>query len=157
MKTNMLLLLFTFVQFSLPAQSGYPKVHIADDLELIKLSDDNQIATNNFEGTKSALPLKTLVTHAGLGWIGKNNLLVNKDYGCSQVWGGILTNAPVNTIVHDIPAVQCGVCRECLDVCQPKALKGRTWQAGIQRDEIVDVDICTICLKCMVHCPWTQK
>ncbi|WP_291530027.1 epoxyqueuosine reductase [Bacteroides sp. UBA939] len=121
------------------------------------LSDDNQIATNNFEGTQSALPLKTLATYAGLGWIGKNNLLVNKEYGCSQVWGGILTDAPVDTISQAIPAVQCGSCRVCLDVCQPGALKGRTWQAGIPREEMVDVEKCTTCLKCMVHCPWTQK
>ena len=129
----------------------------ANGYNVYALSDDNQIATNNFEGTKSMLPLKTLATHAGLGWIGKNNLLVNKEYGCCQVWGGILTDAPVDTILHNPSEVQCGNCMVCLDICQPKALKGKLWEAGTQREEMIDADICTTCLKCMVHCPWTQK
>ncbi|NDV64894.1 4Fe-4S dicluster domain-containing protein [Bacteroides sp. 224] len=121
------------------------------------LSDDNQITTNNFEGNKSMLPLKTLATHAGLGWIGRNNLLVNKEYGCCQTWGGVLTDMPLNTVLNSLPAVQCGNCQICLDVCEPKALKGTVWQSGIEREKIIDVDKCTTCLKCMVHCPWTQR
>lgn len=121
------------------------------------LSDDNQITTNNFEGNKSMFPLKTLAIHAGQGWIGKNNLLVNKEYGCCQTWGGVLTDMPLNTVLNNPPAVQCGNCRICLDVCQPNALKGTVWQPGIQREEMIGVDKCTTCLKCMVHCPWTQR
>ncbi|MDR2011290.1 MAG: 4Fe-4S dicluster domain-containing protein [Bacteroidales bacterium] len=123
------------------------------------LSDNNQIATNNFDGMsgKTNLPLKTLAIRAGLGWIGKNNLLVNKEYGCSQIWGGILTDAPLNTELYQSFAVQCGNCRICLNVCQPDALKGKVWKLGVTREEIIDVDKCTTCLKCMVHCPWTQR
>lgn len=122
------------------------------------LSDNNQIATSNFDGMfgKTMLPLKTLATHAGLGWIGKNNLLVNKEYGCSQTWGGVLTDAPLNTIMNTPPAVQCGNCRNCIDVCPTNALKGTVWQSGTQREEMIDVDKCTTCLMCMAQCPWTQ-
>lgn len=83
------------------------------------LSDDNQIATGNFDGTsgKTMLPLKTLAVNAGLGWIGKNNLLINKKYGCCQTWGSILTDAPMDTVLSDPSAVQCGSCRTCLDIC----------------------------------------
>lgn len=121
------------------------------------LSDDNQLATNNFDGNKSALPLKTLATHAGLGWIGKNNLLVNKEFGCCQTWGGVLTDAPLKTLSSNPPAVQCGNCRICLDVCQPNALKGAVWKTGLQREDMIDVEKCTTCLKCMALCPWTQR
>jgi len=122
------------------------------------LSDDNQIATNNFfDGNKSMLPLKTLATYAGLGWIGKNNLLINREYGCCQTWGGVLTDMPLNTVLCHPSTVQCGNCRTCLDVCQPGALQGSVWISGIQREEMIDVEKCTTCLKCMVHCPWTQK
>lgn len=122
------------------------------------LSEANQIATSNFDGVygKTYLPLKTLAVSAGLGWIGKNNLLVNKEYGCCQTWGGVLTDVPLKTVLHPPSAVQCGNCRACLNVCQPKALKGQVWKAGISREEIIDVNKCTTCLKCMVLCPWTQ-
>lgn len=122
------------------------------------LSDANQIATSNFDGMfgKTRLPLKTIAVCAGLGWIGKNNLLVNKDFGCSQTWGGVLTDTPLNTVLCDPQAVQCGNCRICTEVCQPNALRGKIWKPGIPREEIIDVDKCTTCLKCMVHCPWTQ-
>ena len=121
------------------------------------LSDDNQIATNNFDGNKSNLPLKTLAVRAGLGWIGKNNLLVNKEYGCCQVWGGVLTDIPLSTVLQTPLTVQCGRCRICSDVCQPDALKGKIWQSDLSREDMIDVEKCTTCLKCMVHCPWTQK
>jgi epoxyqueuosine reductase QueG len=121
------------------------------------LSDDNQIATNNFEGNKSILPLKTLATYAGQGWIGKNNLLVNKEYGCCLHWGAVLTDAPLKTELSNPLAVQCGNCRTCLEFCKPNALKGTVWQSGMEREKMIDVEKCTTCLKCMVHCPWTQR
>ncbi|MDR2084482.1 MAG: 4Fe-4S dicluster domain-containing protein [Bacteroidales bacterium] len=121
------------------------------------LSEDNQIATNNFEGNKSMLPLKTLATHAGLGWIGKNNLLVNKEYGCCLNWGAVLTDIPLDTTLSGLPVVQCGNCSICLDVCEPNALKGTVWKSGMEREEMIEVEKCTTCLKCMVHCPWTQR
>lgn len=126
--------------------------------KVYSLSDANQIATDNFDGVfgKTNLPLKTLAVSVGLGWIGKNNLLVNKEYGCSQTWGGVLTDAPLEVVVYDPPATLCGSCRVCLEACLPDALKGAVWRPGMSREEIIDVDKCTTCLKCMVHCPWTQ-
>lgn len=121
------------------------------------LSDDNQIVTDNFVGNKSNLPLKTLAVRTGLGWIGKNNLLVNKEYGCCQVWGGVLTDALLDREFHTPLAVLCGKCRICLDVCQPNALKGNIWQPDLSRENMIETEKCTTCLKCMVHCPWTQK
>lgn len=123
------------------------------------LSDTNQIATSNFDGMfgKTMLPLKTLATLAGLGWIGKNNLLVNKEFGCSQTWGAVLTDAPLHTVLNNPPAVQCGNCRICLEICEPVALKGAIWQSDMKREDMIDVNKCTTCLKCMVHCPWTQR
>jgi metallo-beta-lactamase class B len=49
MKTSILFLLLTFVQFSLPAQSGYQRILVADDLELIKLSEKAYIHVSYFE------------------------------------------------------------------------------------------------------------
>lgn len=121
------------------------------------LSEENQIATSNFDTNKSMLPLKTLAIRAGLGWIGKNNLLVNKEYGCCQTWGGVLTDTPLSTEIKKLLSVQCGKCHTCRDICEPNALTGRTWEPGVLREEMIDVDKCSTCLKCMVYCPWTQR
>jgi metallo-beta-lactamase class B len=49
MKINILFLLCTFVHFFLSAQSDYQRIHIADDLELIKLSEKAYVHVSYFE------------------------------------------------------------------------------------------------------------
>ena len=60
---------------------------------------------------------------AGLGWIGRNNLLVNREAGARFRLVTILTDMPLepNTPVRD----GCGSCRDCLDVCPAGAIKER--------------------------------
>ena len=41
------------------------------------------------------LPHKTVATRAGLGWIGKNCLLVTKEYGSAVRLSSLLTDAPL--------------------------------------------------------------
>lgn len=52
---------------------------------------------------------------------------------------------------------QCGNCKICRDICERKVLKGTTWNSTNLRDNILDVYGCSTCLKCLVHCPRTQK
>jgi epoxyqueuosine reductase QueG len=57
---------------------------------------------------------------AGLGWIGRNNLLVNPDMGSRCRLVTILTDMPLAT---DKPLDQdCGSCRACIRVCPAKAI-----------------------------------
>ena len=111
----------------------------------------------NFEIKESVLPHKTVALLGGLGWIGKNNLLVTPEYGAAQCLGTVLTDAPIEVTLHKLRMPKCGNCSICSDVCEKKVLKGKIWNTGVSRDEIVDVFGCSTCLKCLVHCPWTQK
>ena len=57
---------------------------------------------------------------AGLGWIGKNSLLLTRDYGSWIFLGEILTTL-------DLPAdrphtAHCGTCTRCLDACPTQAI-----------------------------------
>ncbi len=116
------------------------------------------------EGYKSAakfkfgtLPHKTVALRAGLGFIGKNNLLVNGVHGCALVLGKVLTDAPFVTMSTPVQEPQCGECRACADACPTGALPGTPWSIGTTRDQILTRKLCTMCLKCMVHCPYTER
>ena len=104
------------------------------------------------------LPHKTVALRAGLGFIGKNNLLINEQYGCALVLGKVLTTAPFVTTKSVSPKKpKCGDCKVCVDVCPTKALHGKTWDITTTRDEIMVRKLCCCCLKCMIWCPYTEK
>ena len=117
------------------------------------------------------LPHKTVATRAGLGWIGHCALLVTPAFGPALRISSVLTNAP---LTHAVPIERshCGRCRRCVDACPAGAVTGRSWTAGIPRDQIYDAAACrkkaselataqgieeTICGICIFACPWTQR
>ena len=122
-------------------------------------SDTSLLNEGSFdvETHTSILPNKTIALLGGLGWIGKNNLLITPEYGSAQCLGTVLTDAPLDTIRHELLASRCSHCNVCVDICEKKVLKGRLWSQSTRRDEIVDVYGCSTCLKCLVHCPQTKK
>lgn len=103
------------------------------------------------------LPHKTVALNAGLGFIGKNNLLVSEHYGCAVMFGKVLTTAPFEAMSKAPIEPQCGDCCICIDVCPTKALCGTTWTITTTRDMMITRKRCTLCLKCMVWCPFTEK
>lgn len=132
---------------------------ISEGFNAFSQSEDNLANTGNYnEANKTTLlPHKTIAGMAGLGWIGKHNLLVTPEYGSAISMCTVLCNAPLETKLHGISKSKCGDCTICIDICKPNALKGTIWETGISRDKIVDVFSCKPCLQCVVQCPWTQK
>lgn len=111
----------------------------------------------DFETKESVLPHKTVALLGGLGWIGKNNLLITSEYGAAQCLGTILTDVPLDTTLCEPLLPKCGNCNICKKICEKQVLKGKMWSMTVSRDEIVDVYECSTCLECLVHCLCTHK
>lgn len=64
---------------------------------------------------------KKMAIRAGLGWLGRNNLVVNPELGARVRFVTVLTDLPL-TVDKQLSA-DCGTCRKCMDVCPAGAIK----------------------------------
>lgn len=118
------------------------------------------------------LPHKTVATQAGLGWIGKNCLLVTKEYGSALRLSSLLTNAPLPAGTP-VTKSKCGKCSVCVKSCPAKALTGALWNTAATREELFHKEECKkmqlwrmkqatgietdLCGLCFAVCPYTKQ
>jgi len=77
----------------------------------------------DWESQRGHLSHKHVAQAAGIGWIGRNNLLVNDRLGARIRLLTVLTNLPLR--VNAPSGGDCGSCRACLSVCPAGAIKER--------------------------------
>ncbi len=117
---------------------------------------------------RSFISHKSIAREAGLGWIGKSLLLVNRNYGPRIRLGSVLTDMPLD---YESPVESlCGSCRECIEACPAGALKFSGFEdypekrsphfrtekcveklENVQSDPDIGEMICGICIKA---CPF---
>lgn len=69
-----------------------------------------------------ALVDTAVARRAGIGFIGKNGLVISKEYGSYMYLGELITNLEIEP---DQPVdYDCGDCRRCLDACPTSCLNG---------------------------------
>ncbi len=77
----------------------------------------------DWQNQRGHLSHKHVARAAGLGWIGRNNLLVTEPFGARVRLVTILTNLPLGT--DPPPSRDCGSCRDCLSACPVGAIHER--------------------------------
>jgi len=109
----------------------------------------------DWENQKAHLSHKKVGYLAGLGWMGRSNLLVNPDYGARFRLVTVLTDMPLEagSPLRD----GCGECMKCLEPCPAQAIKEKRedfdhWACfeklkEFRKKGIVGQHICGVCVK----------
>ncbi|MBQ4334908.1 MAG: tRNA epoxyqueuosine(34) reductase QueG [Myxococcaceae bacterium] len=130
-------------------------------------------ASINALATVDTAPIqeKAWAARAGLGWLGKNGLIVTAAHGTRVVLATLILDREVDEF--DAPlSSRCGDCRRCLDACPTGALLGDgrldarrclAWQTIEARDETFPLNRLSSagasvfgCDLCQRACPWNR-
>lgn len=113
---------------------------------------------------------KPLAAKAGIGWVGKNTLILNESAGSWFFLGEIFTDIPL-PINTEVPEDKCGGCKACINVCPTGAIVGpRQLDARrcisyltIENKGAIDEELREFignrifgCDDCQLVCPWNR-
>lgn len=107
---------------------------------------------------------------AGLGWIGKNCLLITPDMGPRVRWATVLTDAPLAATGRPMDE-RCGDCLECVDICPVNSFTGQPFREEAPRAARFDAAKCdryfykmkekdaetAVCGLCLYTCPYGRR
>ena len=144
---------------------------IRKKLKILAEKISAQIPDHQYRVFTDSAPVmeKPLAAKAGLGWQGKNTLLLNEQDGSYFFLGTIYTNLPL--AIDNAAEDQCGACRACINICPTKAIV-----APYQLDAKRCISYLTIenkgaiphefrkamgnrifgCDDCQIICPWNR-
>ena len=116
---------------------------------------------------RGIFPHKTGAVLSGLGFIGKNGLLITK-YGSAVRLASVLTDMPLSA-QKEIKPCLCGDCQICKNACPAGAITGELYVNGAERSTIFDAKKCSehmktyknigrgaVCGICISVCPYNK-
>ncbi len=148
----------------------YHKV-IRKRLQQLAKKIENAIGHFGYRGFVDSAPVmeKPLAEKAGLGWMGKNTLILNREAGSWFFLASLFTDLPLP--IDSPTSPHCGSCRACIDICPTQAIV-----APFQLDATRCISYLTIehrgsipealrplmgnrifgCDDCQMICPWNK-
>jgi epoxyqueuosine reductase len=112
---------------------------------------------------------KALARNAGLGWVGKHTLVLDRDAGSWFFLGELYTDLPLP--IDKPSSAHCGTCTRCIDVCPTQAIIG-PYQLDARRcisyltiesKDAIPEDLRPLmgnrvfgCDDCQLVCPWNK-
>lgn len=109
----------------------------------------------DWENQTAHLSHKMIALRAGIGWIGRNNLLVHPEYGSRIRIASVLTDMPQKT--DEAVKRDCKSCKKCIDVCPVSAIEEshKQWNKAACLEKLkyfakahnVGQYICGLCVK----------
>ena len=125
------------------------------------------VAQSNEEELVAPFSFKYAAVNAGLGWIGKNDVVITEKYGPRVRLSAILIDSQFaygqRTTISNCP----DSCRKCVEICPYNALHDVKWDIDALRNDIIDYKLCNqkrslyiekhgrknACGLCMAACP----
>ncbi len=139
----------------------------------VAVGDNREREADYERNLRYKVSYKMVATRAGLGWIGKTDLLITKTFGPRARFTSVLTNHRFRQLGKPVSKSKCGSCNICVEKCPAQAANGTLWDTGVHRDEFYDAhkchDMCrqlsmariqkdtTICGICISACPFGKK
>ena len=139
--------------------------------KLTELAEEiNKVAPHKYAVFCDSAPVleRYWAARAGLGWIGKNGMLVNPKLGTFTFIGTLITSLDLEP--RGEMENRCGTCRKCIDTCPTGAIIDKTIDArkclsyqtiekrGEVDNELIEVAGNTLygCDRCQLACPWNR-
>ena len=125
------------------------------------------VAQSNEEELVAPFSFKYAAVNAGLGWIGKNDVVITEKYGPRVRLSAILIDSQFTYGQRIIKSNCPDSCKKCVEICPYGALHDMKWDIDTLRNDIIDYQLCNqkrslyiekhgrknACGFCMVACP----
>ncbi len=91
-------------------------------LQILAEKIQDRVGSHGYRAFVDSAPVleRALAEKSGLGWIGKNTMLINKQAGSWFFLGELFTDLPLPLDAKD--SDHCGSCSACIDICPTKAI-----------------------------------
>jgi epoxyqueuosine reductase QueG len=114
--------------------------------------EDDELDENCIQTLRTPFSHKMAATRAGIGWIGKTDLLITERFGPRFRLATILLDCDGLVAGTPILESKCGSCDRCVNACPAQAANGALWSVGVDRDEFYNAQKCrTKCRELTKH------